>query len=315
MANFAYLQIIRQCNQQCIICSNPDNGLVLSLPEIRTKIDDFKKRGFEGIILTGGEPTLHPELKEIMTYSSQSGLFVNMISNGQKIADYEYLEMLKKAGLRQLHLSIYSHKKEVQGKISKNKESLPNIKKALVNLQRLGNVKVNMNVVIGKWNADNLSELIKMLVTNYPFVDHFVFNNLDPTSERIRSHSEVIPRMNDFQLELFKALEIIQKNHKTARVERVPLCYMTGYEHLSTETRKIVKKEKRVTYFLDDKGEFLQESGHIDGFYKKKKDCVTCSLNNICIGLYNEGNYYKMDEAYPVFVDKKKIINKILKNV
>lgn len=315
MANFAYLQIIRQCNQQCIICSNPDNGLVLSLSEIRDKINDFKKRGFDGIILTGGEPTLHPDLKEIVTYSDKSGLFVNMITNGQKIADHEYLEILKKAGLKQLHLSIYSHKKEIQAKISKNKESLSNIKKALANLQKMGGIKVNINIVIGKWNADNLSELINMIVVDYPLVDHFVFNNLDPTSERIRGHSAVIPRMNDFQLELFKALEIIQKNHKTARVERVPLCYLTGFEYLSTETRKIVKKEKRVTFFLDDKGEFLQESGHIDNFYKKKKDCVACSLNDICIGLYNEGDYYKMDEINPVFVDKNEIINKILKNV
>jgi hypothetical protein len=48
-----------------------------------------------------------------------------------------------------------------------------------------------------------------------------------------------------------KAFSFLEKKRRTFRVERLPLCFMRGYEEASTETRKIVKNEERLVYFLD----------------------------------------------------------------
>jgi MoaA/NifB/PqqE/SkfB family radical SAM enzyme len=50
-------------------------------------VDDFVRRGYFGVILTGGEPTLHPELPEVAAYAAQQGLHVRMITNGSRLAD------------------------------------------------------------------------------------------------------------------------------------------------------------------------------------------------------------------------------------
>jgi hypothetical protein len=103
-------------------------------------------------------------------------------------------------------------------------------------------------------------------------------------------------------------LKILKKNKKTFRVERIPLCYLPGFEYCSTETRKIVKQEIRPIYFLDKKGYKVQEY-----FYRQKgKNCKACFLNDICAGLTSLGEYYNEKELYPVFVSKKPIISKII---
>ena len=125
---------------------------------------------------------------------------------------------------------------------------------------------------------------------------------------RVSKNKDVIPRFNDFELELHKALRILENSGKTFRVERVPLCYMTDFEHVSTETRKIVKNEKRVIYFLDEKGALSQDCWKREGSEK----CSACSLGKICAGVDFRGEYYKKEELYPVFVDPQEIIDKIL---
>ena len=124
---------------------------------------------------------------------------------------------------------------------------------------------------------------------------------------RASENPDVIPILNDFELELHTTLCVLGKHEKTFRVERVPLCYMTDFEYASTETRKIIKNETRTTYFLDQRGEFLQDKW----YYKKGECCQACSLNHICAGLYAMGKGFDEDELYPVFIDPADIIKKV----
>jgi MoaA/NifB/PqqE/SkfB family radical SAM enzyme len=307
MAKIGYIQIIRKCNQKCIICSNPDNDNVLDFEEAEKEIDKLKLSGYGEVILTGGEPTLHERLPELIRYASGKKISPRIVTNGQKLAELKYLKKLKKAGLTHLHLSVYSHKDAIQSKLSQNKESLKNIKKALDNLGRLGGIAVDVNTAINKYNCDHLSETATWIVKNYPFVKHFVFNNLDPYMNRVASNPEVVPSLNDLELELHRTLSYLSRNGRTFRVERVPLCYLGGFEYVSTETRKIVKGEGRAVYFLDSRGEIVQN----DWIYKKAASCQRCALTGICAGLYTAGGYYKESELAPVFIAAEKIIKKI----
>ena len=311
MAKIGYIQITRNCNQKCIICSNPPNKKVLAFAEAKRKIEELKKKKYSEVILTGGEPTLYKQLPELIKYCVKKKIFPRIITNGQQTADINYLKILKKAGLRHLHLSIYSCKDKIQTKISKNKNSLKNIKKTLNNLEKIGGITVDVNTAINKYNAGHLSGIAEWIVKNYPFIKHFVFNGLDPFMNRVAENPEVVPDLNDFELELHRALEILEENGKTFRVERVPLCYLVNFEHISTETRKIAKKEDRTVYFLDKRGKVRQWGK--DWFYKKSECCAKCSLNNICAGLYAKGGFYKESELYPVFISSKEIKSKITK--
>ncbi len=312
MATLGYIQVTRKCNQKCRFCSNPPTGKTLSLKEAISYIDDYIKKGYDGVIFTGGEPTLSPHLPRLLSYCFQKGIYARIITNGQRIADFNYLKLLKKTGLYHLHLSIYSVKPEIQNFLTQNKNSFTNIKKALENLKKIGGITVNINTVINKYNADHLDKNVIWLTKRFPFLRHFVWNNLDPLMSRALKNPDTIPRLSDFELSLHRAMEYLSKTGRSFRVEKVPLCYMKGFEHCSTETRRIVKKEKMSTHFLDKKG-FIEINNWVyNRFYSKAECCKRCSLNDICAGLYQMDKYYASRELHPVSVDKNKIIRKIL---
>ena len=70
MANLGYLQLTRNCYQHCRFCSNPPTGVDLTEEELRREIDALVDLGYDGIILTGGEPTMSPLLFPALEYAT-----------------------------------------------------------------------------------------------------------------------------------------------------------------------------------------------------------------------------------------------------
>jgi len=307
MASLAYIQVCRICNQECRFCSNPSLDKTVSLKKAKGLIDNYISQGYEGVILSGGEPTLYPYLVELISYTVNKELPVRIITNGQKTADFEYIKSLVDTGLSHISLSIYSNNPSIQSFLTKNNDSFGNIEKTLDNAKKL-NITVDIATVINKYNAGHLSEIVKWLVRKYPFIRHFIWNNLDPSMNRASENPDTIPRLIDFELELYKAMSFLHSRGRTFRVERVPLCYMAEFAHCSTEARKIIKKEERTIYFLDKKGLTFQKGWA----YGKTKCCNICSLNEICPGLYLMDEYFSSKELYPVFVSKNEITKHVL---
>ena len=309
MSNLAYLQVTRECNQNCLFCSNPANNQKLDLSKAKKIIDRFISEGCDGVILTGGEPSVSENIFKIIDYLKKKKLEIKMITNAQIISDKNYLNKIINAGVGTFHVSIYSIRKEIQAYLSGKNDSFDNIAKALENLREYKHVAVSINTVINKFNSNHLSENVVWLLENFPYINHFVWNNIDPQNLDDSTRKKVVPKLNDFYLELKKATDYLKKKQKTFRVERVPLCYMPGFEDVSTETRKIVKGEDRKIYFLDKKRKFFNEK---KWYYDKFEFCEICSLNEICAGLYmGKNGVNDKNELFPVFVSKEEIKFKI----
>lgn len=312
MAEIAYLQLTRRCNQVCRFCSNPPNGRLLPLERAKAWIDRFARKGYAGVILTGGEPTLHTEIEAIVRHARRRGIPPRIITNGQRTAEPGFLERLRDAGLDHLHVSIYSHRPEVQASLTGKKDSLACIERTLDRIGALG-LRADANTVLNRYNAGHLGELAAWLIRRWPFLGHFVYNNLDPLMNRASENTDTIPRLRDFELELHRALALLESTGRSFRVERVPLCYMAEFAHAATETRKIVKTEGRAIFFLDEKRLRVQDH---KGFwtYGKSPRCARCTLEPICAGLHQMDRYYSSEELCPVFVDRDAVIRRILGN-
>lgn len=309
MANIGYMQVVRHCNQYCRFCSNPESEYMLDPGTARRMIDDFVRRGYFGIILTGGEPSLSPHIEEITRYAVANGLHVRMITNGSRLAEPGVAESFVAAGLRHYHVSIHSHREALEDFLTGVKGSHANAMKALENLGRLQDrAAVNINTVINAYNADHLDENVRFFVERFPFLSHFVWNNLDPSMGRAETNRDTAPRLRAFEASLHRAMRYLDASGRTFRVEKVPLCFMAEYAHCSTETRKIVKGEERMVHFLDEKGTVRQT----DFNHLKAEACRFCSLNSICGGLFDQGGWYDPRELAPVFLPKEPIIQRIL---
>ena len=307
MANLGYLQLVRHCNQVCRICSNPETPWVLDFDTAKRAVDDLARRGYSGVILTGGEPSLSEMVEDVVRHAVSRGLSVRMITNGSRLADMGLAQRYVDAGLRHFHVSLYSSRASQHDAITCVKGSFDRARQAIDNLCGL-KVVVNVNTVINRLNCDHLDELARLLVDEFPMVSHMVINNLDPSMGRAETHRDMQHRLVDMEASLLRALRILTVARRTFRVERVPLCFMVEHAHASTETRKIVKGEERIIHFLDDKGTVHQTSFR----HHKASVCAVCTLDPICAGLFAMGGGYDEDELAPVFVDPRPIVRRIL---
>lgn len=308
MANLGYIQVVRHCNHFCGFCSNPTTPYVHTLESMRLLVDDLVARGYFGVILTGGEPTLHPDLPAIAAYASERGLDVRVITNGTRLADRDFARALAAAGVRRVHVSIYSVIPEVEARLRGAAGTLERAFLALDRAHEAG-IEVHVNCVINRLNADHLDRNIRYFLAHHPYVRHFVWNNLDPSMGRAEvNQAEFVPRLADFELSLVRAMRLLHAGGRTFRVEKVPLCYMGEFAWASTETRKIVKGEERLVHFLDDKQTVRQTAwGHLYA-----PACARCRLRPICGGLFDRGAAYDPAELAPQFIDPEPIVRAIL---
>jgi len=308
VANLGYIQVVRHCNHFCGFCSNPTTPYTHDLASMRALVDDLVRRGYFGVILTGGEPTLHPELPAVVAYARDQGLHVRMITNGWRLGDRAFARELTAAGLRLVHVSIYSVRPEIEARLRGLEGTLPRAFAALDAAAAAG-IEVNVNCVINRLNADHLDENVRYLLREHAAARHFVWNNLDPSMGRAEvNQAAFVPRLADFELSLHRAMRLLDRAGRSFRVEKVPLCYMTDYAWASTETRKIVKMEERVVHFLDEKQTVRQTAWE----HVYAPGCAACSLRPICGGLFDRGAAYDPGELSPVFVPMEAVVAKIL---
>ncbi len=113
----AMVEITNRCNMSCPVCfANSDTAQSdIKLEVVKSRIN--KLISIAGVIplqISGGEPTLHPYLPEIIEFAKSSGFKnIELISNGIRIScEPDYLPLLKKAGLTAVYLQFDGLRKE-----------------------------------------------------------------------------------------------------------------------------------------------------------------------------------------------------------
>jgi MoaA/NifB/PqqE/SkfB family radical SAM enzyme len=307
MANLGYLQLTRNCLQHCRFCSNPPTGVDLGEEEMRRLIDRLVDLGYDGVILTGGEPTLSPLLMPALRYATEKGLYNRMITNGQSLADPEFFRKCVDSGLQHIHVSLHSYRQEVHDFITQYPRAWETLVQCLQNVPDMG-ITCDINTVINSYNADHLHETVQWLCERFPFIRHFVWNNMDPDGNRAEENPDCIAMHHEFEASLRKAMDYLHRNGRTFRAERVPLCFMRGYAWASTETRKIIKEEERCIKFLDSKG-FVQQQEFLHG---KGRSCDVCRWDGICAGMFSMARTFDERELSPVFEDPVPVVEAVL---
>ena len=313
MANIGYLQVTRDCQQNCRFCSNPPSGLDRTLEEDKRLVDDFKARGYQGVILTGGEPTLVAHLPDLIRHCVAVGIEPRLITNAQRLSNPEYMREIHEAGLRIIHCSLHSHRPEVHDMITRHKDAWQYIVTTILNAADYPDFSIRVNTVLNKHNIDHLDQVMQFLVDQLPNVHHVIFNGLDPSNESCDENRDVYYKLRDLEVTLPRAMRILAGAGVTFRVERVPLCYMLDFAEYSTETRKLVKREERMIHFLDGKGTVRQAPGSF--YHRKHERCSACTVSAICGGVFERGDMYDPDEVYPLFVDATTIARRVLGDI
>jgi radical SAM protein with 4Fe4S-binding SPASM domain len=157
-----------RCQNRCTFCyaSAPDRGT--QVPEMNTT---EIKRILDAIVddahvptvsFTGGEPTLHPGLPDLITYAKARRLRTNLITNGIRCGETAYVDCLAEAGLDSAQVSLEAADAQTHDAIVGRRGAWRRTVKSLRNLKAAG-IHVHTNTTINSRNRDHLLDLVDFL--------------------------------------------------------------------------------------------------------------------------------------------------------
>ena len=135
---------IRRCNLACTYCNEFDkDSLPVPTPEMLKRIDKLAALGTAIITFSGGEPTLHPGLDDLITRVREHGAIATVITNGYLLTPAR-IKALNAAGLDYLQISIDNVEPD-----EVSKKSLKVLDRRLQWLAEFATFDVTINSVLG----------------------------------------------------------------------------------------------------------------------------------------------------------------------
>lgn len=265
--------VIRRCNLSCGYCSEYDKTSdPVPVEVLEAQLRRLKELGTFGISLTGGEPTLHPELPRLIRACRELRFYrTGMITNGFLLRP-ELIETLNQAGLQKMQISIDGvHANETTEKV------LNNLKKRLQWLRDHARFQVVVSSVIGACPPEEAEEVVsfalKMGFAARVLLVHDEHGQVKLNNEELRSFRNVVgmlPRRwrepSDYRERLIRQGSAPFKCRAGSRYLYIDEYGMVNW---CSQTRTVWSKPL-MGYTLKD----LREQ-----FYKYKSCHATCTLN------------------------------------
>ena len=143
-----------RCNERCVHCylDHDDHG-ELSTAEVKNVLDQLAAAGTLFLIFSGGELLLRTDFFELLEYACALRFDVKLKTNALLIRQAEAIR-IRDLGVRQVQVSIYSHRAEVHDGITKVPGSLARSIAAIRFLKAQGLRVVIANVLMRQTVAD-----------------------------------------------------------------------------------------------------------------------------------------------------------------
>lgn len=151
-------ELTSRCNLDCKMCyihKRANDAKVLADEKTTEEwiaiAKDFCKAGTLLLLLTGGEPLLRPDFKEIYSACRHMGLMVSVNTNGTLI-DEDMVEFFKKDPPMRVNITLYGASAETYGALCGDPLAYEKVKRAILALKDAGiMVKVNFSVTPYNW--------------------------------------------------------------------------------------------------------------------------------------------------------------------
>ena len=158
------VKIENACNLRCTFCHQEGNGKAnrMTLLQMQSIINFAKKYGYCRLHLTGGEPTLHPEIGKIIQLIKKSGLTCALTSNGQYKP--RIIDELIDSRLDSINFSIPTINVDawtgiqINGSERKSTRQINSVIRAIDHSIRRG-LRTKLNIVVGN-NPERAIEVI-----------------------------------------------------------------------------------------------------------------------------------------------------------
>ena len=167
---------------------------------------EIKDKGMLYLLITGGEPFLRNDLRDILTELQKIGLVITINTNATLI-DEKTISWLKKCPPSRLNITLYGASNETYARLCNNPKGFDQVKHAIHLLKDIG-IAIKLNCSVTPYNVDDLEKIIefakeeKLIIqpTSYMFPPlrknkHLIGQNDRFTPEEAAYYSAKIERL------------------------------------------------------------------------------------------------------------------------
>lgn len=228
--------LLRKCNLSCKHCyANSffkDFEGELSLEQCLKTVDELKEAKIPALILSGGEPLLHPHLFDIAQYAKKQKFYLALSSNGILITE-EVADRLKEIDFNYVGVSLdglASTHDQIRGEVGAFDKSLQGIKNGVAR-----GLKMGIRTTLTNTNYTQIEAMIDLSISLG--VEKFYLSHLNYGGRGNKREDAHFKMTREVMLMLFdKALEI-ERNH-------IPLEIVTGNNDADAVFMHLWAKEK-----------------------------------------------------------------------
>ena len=285
--NNLILELNSTCNNNCIYCYLPEQlrfrKHANSFEYFKTVLLEFKDKNIQNLDITGGEPTLLPELEELVSYAKKLGYNnITLVSNGRMLSYASKCSNLIRKGVRRIVITLDADSEFLGDAISRAPGSFKQVLKAAVNVKKFG-AELGLTMVINKLNYRNCEKVIEKAISLKAdfFSIQFLLPHIENSTVPCRKiHKSVIPRYDESIKFVKSSLDKYGKRIKIS-LHFIAPCLMKGYE-------KYIEPElnKSDRFIVDYLGNRYYISEHLKKGATRIKECSGCKYFSNCPGLF-----------------------------
>ncbi|HGG57237.1 MAG TPA: radical SAM protein, partial [Nannocystis exedens] len=162
-----WVRLTFDCNDHCVFCldSHTHDGTNRAKSEVKAQILDGRRKGAERLILSGGEPTIHPNFIDFVRLGRLAGYAkVQTVTNGRMFAYGDFLKRSIDAGLGEITFSIHGPNARIHDALVGTKGAFEEEVRGLQNALDDGRVIINIDVCVNRANVRQLPELLRKFI-------------------------------------------------------------------------------------------------------------------------------------------------------
>ena len=241
----AVIDVGRKCNINCSFCYYHHLGDLTkqtfkSSNELINDIDNAYNRENDYLDFTGGEPTIYPEICELVEYALKKYNMKSCIITNALIGE-NALNKLFNSGVDDFLLSIHGNENQHDQLTGLN--GARKKQKRFVDQLTLNGKEFRINCVLSKYSQESFDEIINYILKINPCIVNFI--NMNPHgdwSRDIKGTKEVVADLRIVENLLNNGIEILESNGIGVNVRYYPMC------RIAEKYRRCICNDLHVTF-------------------------------------------------------------------
>lgn len=236
-----WVRLTFDCNDRCIFCldSHTHDGTIRDRNEVRAQILDGRKKGAERLILSGGEPTIHPNFVDFVRLGRLAGYHkVQTVTNGRMFAYGDFLRRSIDAGLGEITFSIHGPNARIHDALVGTRGAFEEEMKGLQQALADGRVIINIDVCVNRANVRHLPDMLEMFTAMG--VLEFDLLHIIPFGRAYTEGRETLfYDLEEMRPYLVRAFEYARRPGVHVWLNRFPPPHVEGFEELIQDPYKL----------------------------------------------------------------------------